>query len=244
MKKLFLSLSLFLSFSSLVHAQWLTNGTNIYNSNTGNVGIGTQTPSAKLSLGIPTGNKKLFIYDSGADASGFGQGLFEFRIFGAASSTNHISFGKYDLPNDGFSEQMRLDNAGNLFIGTTDPKGYKLAVNGSVIATSVTVKAVGNWPDYVFKKDYQLPSLQEIKAYIDQHQHLPEIPSEEQIAKEGLNLGEMNKLLMKKVEELTLYLIELKEENERFKKNQNLQQMQIDQLNSLLGHKEKKPVGR
>ena len=100
------------------------------------------------------------------------------------------------------------DANGNIALNTFDTKGYKFAVNGSAIATSMTVKLNSAWPDYVFKKDYQLPSLQEVKTYIDQNQHLPEIPSEEQIAKEGLNLGEMNKLLMKKLEELTLYLIE------------------------------------
>ncbi|NVM62199.1 hypothetical protein FHW88_000475 [Mucilaginibacter sp. SG538B] len=100
------------------------------------------------------------------------------------------------------------DANGNIAINTFDSKGYKFAVNGSAVATSVTVKLNNVWPDYVFKPSYQLPSLSEVKTYIDQHQHLPEIPSEQEIAKDGQNLGEMNKLLLKKVEELTLYLIE------------------------------------
>jgi len=97
---------------------------------------------------------------------------------------------------------------GKVGIGTTDTKGYKLAVNGSVVATSVVVKLYANWPDYVFKKDYQLRPLAEIKSYIDQNQHLPEMPSAKEIATNGQNLGEINQLLTKKVEELTLYLIE------------------------------------
>jgi hypothetical protein len=112
---------------------------------------------------------------------------------------------------------------GNLSIGTTDSKGYKFAVNGSAIATSMTVKLNANWPDYVFKKDYQLPSLTEVKTYIDQNHHLPEMPSEQEVIKDGLNLGEMNKLLTKKVEELTLYLIELKTEKKE-------QEERIDRL--------------
>lgn len=63
-------------------------------------------------------------------------------------------------------------------------------------------------PDYVFKPTYHLPTLTEIKTYIDQNHHLPEVPSAEQVANDGLKLGEMNTLLLKKVEELTLYLIE------------------------------------
>jgi hypothetical protein len=87
----------------------------------------------------------------------------------------------------------------------------------------MTVKLYSDWPDYVFKKDYQLPSLKEVKAYIDRNQHLQEMPSEQEIAKDGLNLGEMNKLLVKKVEELTLYLIEKDNKDKQ-------QQEQIDQL--------------
>ncbi|NHA06368.1 hypothetical protein G7092_21340 [Mucilaginibacter sp. HC2] len=114
---------------------------------------------------------------------------------------------------------MTTDVAGNIGINTasTSPQ-YKLAVNGAFIATSATVKLYSNWPDYVFNKNYQLPSLQEVKTYINQNQHLPEVPSEQQIAKDGLNLGEMNKLLMKKMEEMTLYMIEAKEEINDLKK--------------------------
>jgi len=110
---------------------------------------------------------------------------------------------------------FRVSGTGNVGIGTTDngawslnSSSYKLAVGGGMIATTVTVKPVANWPDYVFKKDYTLPSLSEVKTYIDQNQHLPEIPSAQEVKKDGINLGEMNKLLLKKVEELTLYLIE------------------------------------
>jgi len=88
------------------------------------------------------------------------------------------------------------------------PAGYQFAVNGNIEATAVTVKAYGSWPDYVFKKNYKIPSLPELKNYIDMNHHLPGMPSAAAIAGNGLNLGEMNSLLTKKVEELTLYLIE------------------------------------
>ncbi|MDN3581380.1 hypothetical protein [Mucilaginibacter flavus] len=113
----------------------------------------------------------------------------------------------------GYQSNNQNYGTGNLFatgfvgIGATDTKGYKFAVNGSVIANSVIVKLYPG-ADYVFKNDYQLPSLSDVKTYIDQNHHLPEIPSEQEVAQNGLNLGEMNRLLLKKVKELTLYLIE------------------------------------
>jgi hypothetical protein len=93
----------------------------------------------------------------------------------------------------------------------------------------MTVKAYLSWPDYVFKPSYTLPSLTEVKSYIDQNHHLPEIPSAEQIEKDGLNLGEMNKVLVKKVEELTLYLIEMKEEKEKKEKENEARIKKLEQ---------------
>lgn len=98
--------------------------------------------------------------------------------------------------------------SGNVGIGTTYTKGYTFAVNGTAIATAITVKAYPNWPDYVFKKGYKLPSLTDIKVYLDKNHHLPEVPSEQEVVQNGINLGEMVKLQTKKIEELTLYLIE------------------------------------
>lgn len=351
MKKLILSLSLFLSISSLAHAQWALNGTNIYNTNGGNVGIGTQTPSnyfhggnnklleifnlnttinsqshiilstgatvdgssagtltwvSKSSTGVQgmayigsilqgdattnAAGKIVFATSNGSTLSqkmlidkdgnvGIGTiapttkldltGGFTSRVSGAAGDNSNLTIfnanakassndtrGTIWLDNDGQLKIRSVTGYGTAFRSTSNsfdilnisdnglvigaptmPSGYKLAVNGSAIATSMTVKLNSAWPDYVFKKDYQLPSLQAVKTYIDQNQHLPEIPSEQQIAKDGLNLGEMNKLLVKKVEELTLYLIEKdhkeKEQGEINKIQETrlkTQQDQIDQL--------------
>lgn len=81
-------------------------------------------------------------------------------------------------------------------------------MNGSAIATSMTVKLNANWPDFVFAKTYGLRPLSEVENYIKANAHLPEVPSAAQVAQEGINLGEMDATLLKKIEELTLYLIE------------------------------------
>jgi len=102
--------------------------------------------------------------------------------------------------------------AGNIGVGVTDTKGYKLAVGGSMVAESIKVKLKTAWPDYVFAPAYKLPSLQEVEDHIKQHQHLPGMPSAKEVAAEGIDLGEMNRKLLQKVEELTLYIIELRKE--------------------------------
>ena len=84
-----------------------------------------------------------------------------------------------------------------------------LAVKGQVYANEVKVDLSVPGPDYVFEKDYKLTSLEEIKNYIDQNKHLPEVPSAAAMEKNGVQLGEMNMLLLKKIEELTLYSIEM-----------------------------------
>lgn len=126
-----------------------------------------------------------------------------------------------------YGDDLTIDGNGFIGINTSDTKGYRFAVNGSAIATSMTVKLNQSWPDYVFKKDYQLPSLTEVKTYIDQNHHLPEMPSEQEVIKDGINLGEMNKLLTEKVEELMLYMIRKDEQITK-------QQEQIDELKEQL----------
>lgn len=96
---------------------------------------------------------------------------------------------------------------GNLGIGTISPKA-KLAVEGNILAKEIKVTNNIAVPDYVFEVDYKLTSLSEIETYVKEHKHLPEIPSAKDIEESGLDLGEMNLLLLKKVEELTLHLIE------------------------------------
>lgn len=96
---------------------------------------------------------------------------------------------------------------GNIGIGTADTKNYRLAVNGSAIFTKAVVKAYGNWPDFVFEDSYQLPPLSTVEKYIRENKHLPEVPSAAEVAKNGLDLGTNQAVLLKKIEELTLYLI-------------------------------------
>ncbi|WP_052444844.1 hypothetical protein [Flammeovirga sp. OC4] len=102
----------------------------------------------------------------------------------------------------------------NVGIGTDNPKS-KLAVNGQIRATEVKVLADLSVPDYVFESGYELRTLKETKKYISENKHLPEIPSANEIAKNGIDLGDMNMRLLKKIEELTLYQIELIEQLEQ-----------------------------
>jgi len=100
---------------------------------------------------------------------------------------------------------------GSVGIGTTAiPTAYKLAVGGAIIAEKVSVKMQGQWPvpDYVFAKSYNLPLLKDVECYVKANSHLPEVPSEKEINKDGLDVAQMNIILLKKVEELTLYLID------------------------------------
>lgn len=105
---------------------------------------------------------------------------------------------------------------GNVGIGTTNPN-QKLTVNGVIYGKEVKVDINVPGPDYVFEKDYNLPSLEEIKNYIDQNKHLPEVPSAKEMEANGIKVSEMNMILLKKVEELTLYVIELKNENKNIR---------------------------
>lgn len=108
-------------------------------------------------------------------------------------------------------------NGGDVGIGVHDTKGFKLAVAGNLIAEKIVVKNRQNWPDFVFSPDYSLMSLQETAAYISAHHHLPGMPSAEEVKEKGVDLEEMNAKLLQKLEEMTLHLIRLDEENKALK---------------------------
>jgi hypothetical protein len=91
--------------------------------------------------------------------------------------------------------------------------GYSLSVDGKIIAEEVKVQLSTAWPDYVFGKNYKLLPLDELEQSINKNKHLPNIPSAAEVEKDGISLGDMNKRLMEKVEELTLYIIDLNKKN-------------------------------
>ncbi len=109
-------------------------------------------------------------------------------------------------------------STGNVAVGvTTVPAGYKMAIDGKLITEEVKVQISANWPDYVFKEDYLLPSLEEVQKHIREKGHLPNIPSAKEVERNGLELGEMNKLLLEKIEELTLYILRMDKEIQSLK---------------------------
>jgi len=107
---------------------------------------------------------------------------------------------------------------GNVGIGTTDTKGYKLAVNGPAVFLKAVVKPYNNWPDYVFSKDYNLPSLASLQAYIEKERHLPYIPPAKEVETNGLDLAETQKGLVRSLEEQALYILQLKKEIDELKR--------------------------
>ncbi len=109
-------------------------------------------------------------------------------------------------------------------VAENEGSNYSLAVGGNVICEEVKVEVKEMWPDYVFHKSYNLMPLQDIEKYIQQNNHLPGIPSAEEVKdNKGIEVGNMQKLLLQKIEELTLHMIELKKENDLLKEKIGLQ---------------------
>lgn len=181
--------------------------------------IGPGTISGNLQT-----NSELIINNSSAElklkTSGDDKGFVQLsgdnlRLGTYSSNTN----GKLVMRVAG-GDRMIVDGTG-VAIGTTaNPAGYMLRIGGKMICEEVKVKLEGSWPDYVFHNDYKLPKLTEVAAFIKANRHLPNIPPASQIESAGLDLGDMQKKMMEKIEELTLYIIE--------------QQQQIDTLKQLV----------
>jgi hypothetical protein len=121
---------------------------------------------------------------------------------------NSLQFWAYSVNgcNDMCNPAVIFSDNGNVGIGIFPQ--YKLHVNGTVKATTYLADVNPHWPDYVFDSTYNLPALFDIEKYIHQNHHLPEVPSAEKVKKEGINLGDNQAVLLRKIEELTLYAIE------------------------------------
>ncbi len=115
-----------------------------------------------------------------------------------------------------------LQVEGKMFIGNEQPNGsfadYKLGIDGMIVAKRYVVQ-VNSWADNVFEESYPLATLSEVENFVKENKHLPEIPSEKEVLANGVSLEEMNRLLLQKVEELTLHLIRHQKEIELLKSN-------------------------
>ncbi len=115
-----------------------------------------------------------------------------------------------------YSPNAKLHINGTQLIGSTSDRiaaGYNLSVHGKIIAEEVKVQLYAAWPDYVFSNNYKLMPLEQLEQSINTNKHLPNIPAAAEVEKNGIMLGDMNRRLMEKVEELTLYIIDLNKKN-------------------------------
>ena len=213
-----------------LHNNWIVNGASglggIFVSTTGNVGINTELPQQKLH--VKDGNILISRLSNRPPGSTNGS-----LLFGDTITTAH-PFGRWGieyLDQDGvrgLNFWKTSDNIGgplnyvlflcseendtlkgNVGIGTGNPK-EKLTVNGRILAREVIVSNdIRTWPDYVFAPGYEMMSLTELEAYVNEHHHLPDVPSAEEVEEQGIGLGEMNAILLQKVEEMTLRMIEM-----------------------------------
>ncbi|MBO9204517.1 MULTISPECIES: hypothetical protein [Niastella] len=142
--------------------------------------------------------------------------------------------------NNNLTRVVVTDANGNLYcrdfpLATNGVMNSDLAVNGTVSAQKMLLSQTGRWPDYVFSKQYQLPSLTEVENFINQNNHLPGIPSAAEVAKKGIDVADNQAALLKKIEELTLYVIELEKRSQ--KQNEEISELK-KQNNELKDNKD------
>ncbi|WCT13684.1 hypothetical protein [Mucilaginibacter jinjuensis] len=214
----------------------------------GNIGIGMINPTAKLSIqgtgtvsntGAPAiadlfgtfDRTRLTIGNSTTTPGGTRSSAILFYGMNANGNAYKSNWeigndiGAHGI-NDFYIFSVDLNNApfyisatGNVGIGTAVPGGYKLAVAGTIHTQAVNVDMAG-WGDYVFAPKYKLASLKQVENYINQNHRLSDMPSEGEVIKNGIDVGKIAEIQTKKIEELTLYLIALKKENDALKKEQ------------------------
>ena len=213
-----------------------TTGKDLIIDNTGKFGLGVLYPREKLDVNGSVviqannldGKDLTYLANSKSFLIGWnrsrGAGETNFISNKGAGSSGGFDF--RDIDNSGQEKLlMRIKGDGKVAIGTTDFSGnHKLRVEGSIGAREIKVEASG-WSDFVFENDYDLRTLEEVEKHINENGHLPEIPNEAEVTENGINLGEMNDKLLQKIEELTLYMIDVnKRVNQLETENQELKE--------------------
>jgi len=201
---------------------------------TDSIGIGTSTPDVKFHLYDRLATEVMRIEAEApliqlrrrtSVANGFpvtfaDVGFIQTSFDNLRIGTNSSNLSGKFVVRVGGSDRMFVDASGNVSIGTTaTAAGYIFNVGGKAICEELKVQLKGSWPDYVFEKKYNLMPLDKLETFINTNNHLPNIPKASEVAKEGLEIGEMQRRMMEKIEELTLYIIKLKKEIEDIKLN-------------------------
>ena len=164
-----------------------------------------------------TGIKNTFIGES----SGLNNTGSSNTFLGYRSGLSETGSNKLYIDNSGVTIPLIYGDFATNQVGIntkTIPSDYALGVQGKIITTEVRVLLAGDWPDYVFAEEYDLMPIEELEEFIQDNKHLPDVPSSNDIETQGgHDIGDMNKILLKKVEELSLYVIQLKQELEALK---------------------------
>lgn len=190
----------------------------------GRIGIGINNPSEKLEISGNVAidgkiiNKSNSIFLSYSASDSYNPTIESFKSSSSSNpgamlismGENNGAFLAFGREGSGveFDEKMRIAQSGQVGIGTIEMGSHKLAVEGTIGAREIKVEASG-WSDFVFYENYELKTLEEVEEHIKENGHLPEIPSEAEVSENGINLGEMDAKLLQKIEELTLYMIDM-----------------------------------
>lgn len=154
---------------------------------------------------VSTGNGNVFIgHQAGADETGNN------KLYIGNKSDQTLIYGDFS------SGKVLIGNSNPL--NASLPGNHKLYVNGGIIADSLQLALVNDWSDYVFDKNYKLKTLKELKSFIEENKHLPNIPSADEISKEGMDIATMDAKLLEKIEELHLYILQLEKNNSQMKR--------------------------
>jgi hypothetical protein len=199
-------------FQSALTSIWYSNANFALMPNGGGgfVGIGTVSPGTSLEVKSPDGTYGIIHSNTSGSIK---VGTYVGNSGGWVGTQTNSPL--YFFANNSNALITVLPN-GNVGIGTINPT-YKLSVNGTMQTKEVRVET--GWADFVFEKEYVLPSLDFVENYALQNKHLPGIPSAKEIQENGLAVGDMQTKMMQKIEELTLYVIELKKEINHLKEN-------------------------